>query len=256
VLGAGIAKDLFGEQNPIGQQVKLSKRNFRVIGVMKHAGARFFSEPDDEVYIPVTTSLRLYNREKLNFLTLKPYEMGVSEAKDRARILLRETHNLNNPKGLLSEDDFLVATQEDAVRNAGIIGSILQILLASIAAISLVVGGIGIMNIMYVSVTERTHEIGLRKALGAHSHDVLNQFLAEAVFLTFAGGIIGIIFGLIFSWTAIQVILQFQSGWTFVMPLNGIALGFGVSVIIGLAFGYFPAKKAAMLHPIEALRYE
>ncbi len=255
VLGASIAQDLFGEQNPIGQQVKIAKRNFRVVGVMKHAGGRFFSEPDDEVYIPVTSALRLYNKERLNFIMLKT-TTGMNEAKDLVRVTLRESHNLNNPQGVLSKDDFRVATQEDAVRNAGIIGGILQILLASVAAISLLVGGIGIMNIMYVNVTERTHEIGLRKALGAKRNDVMNQFLAEALFLTLLGGVLGIASGLALSWTAIQIILQFQSGWSFILPWNGIALGFGVSAAIGLIFGFFPARKAAGLHPIEALRFE
>jgi len=255
VLGAGISNDLFGEQNPIGQQVKVSKRNFRVIGVMKSAGGRFFSEPDDEVYIPVTAALRLYNKERLNFIMLKT-TTGLDEAKDLVRVTLRETHNLNNPKGILSKDDFRVVTQEDAVRNAGIIGGILQILLASVAAVSLLVGGIGIMNIMYVNVTERTHEIGLRKALGAKRSDLMNQFLAEAVFLTIMGGLLGIASGLALSWAAIHIILQFQEGWSFVLPWNGIALGFGVSFTIGLVFGYFPARKAAHLHPIEALRFE
>src|SRR3989338_1871930 len=255
VLGAGISNDLFGEQNPIGQQVKVSKRNFRVIGVMKSAGGRFFSEPDDEVYIPVTAALRLYNKERLNFIMLKT-TTGLDEAKDLVRVTLSETHNLNNPKGILSKDDFRVVTQEDAVRNAGIIGGILQILLASVAAVSLLVGGIGIMNIMYVNVTERTHEIGLRKALGAKRSDLMNQFLAEAVFLTIMGGLLGIASGLSLSWAAIQIILQFQGGWSFVLPWNGIVLGFGVSFAIGIVFGYFPARKAAHLHPIEALRFE
>jgi len=142
------------------------------------------------------------------------------------------------------------------VRNAGIIGGILQILLASVAAVSLLVGGIGIMNIMYVNVTERTHEIGLRKALGAKRSDLMNQFLAEAVFLTIMGGLLGIASGLSLSWAAIQIILQFQGGWSFVLPWNGIVLGFGVSFAIGIVFGYFPARKAAHLHPIEALRFE
>ncbi|HWR00130.1 MAG TPA: ABC transporter permease, partial [Candidatus Methylomirabilis sp.] len=255
VLGAGIADDLFGEQDPIGHQVKINKRNFRVIGVMKHAGARFFSEPDEEVYIPVTSALRLYNKDRLNFIMLKA-TTGVNEAKELVRVTLRESHNLNNPKGVLSKDDFRVATQEDAVRNAGIISNILQILLASVAAISLLVGGIGIMNIMYVNVTERTHEIGLRKALGAKRNDVMNQFLAEAVFLTLMGGVIGVATGLALSWAAIQIILQFQGGWSFILPWNGIVLGFSVSFAIGLLFGFFPARKASRLHPIEALRFE
>src|SRR3990167_8989758 len=215
----------------------------------------FNAEVDRGRYIQVTAALRLYNKERLNFIMLKT-TTGLDEAKDLVRVTPRETHNLNNPKGILSKDDFRVVTQEDAVRNAGIIGGILQILLASVAAVSLLVGGIGIMNIMYVNVTERTHEIGLRKALGAKRSDLMNQFLAEAVFLTIMGGLLGIASGLSLSWAAIQIILQFQGGWSFVLPWNGIVLGFGVSFAIGIVFGYFPARKAAHLHPIEALRFE
>jgi len=142
------------------------------------------------------------------------------------------------------------------VRSAGAIGQVLQILLASVAAISLVVGGIGIMNIMLVTVTERTREIGLRKSIGAKRSDILGQFIIEAVCLTFVGGVIGIFVGLTFSYGAIVLISQFQDGWTFVFPIDGILLATGVSTAIGLVFGYYPARKAATLSPIEALRYE
>jgi putative ABC transport system permease protein len=154
------------------------------------------------------------------------------------------------------DDDFHILTQEDAIRRTSQITMILQVLLASIAAISLLVGGIGIMNIMYVSVTERIREIGLRKSIGATRADILSQFLVEAVFVTTMGGAIGVALGILFTWLAIQIILQFQGGWAFVLSVPGILLGLGVSMAIGILFGFAPARKAAALRPMEALRHE
>ncbi len=257
VLGPDIAKRLFGQTDPIGQSVRLGRRSYRIIGVMEPGGTRFFSNLDDQVYIPFTTAFEQYNRTHLNFLSLKPVSgVTVRDAIERTRILLRDNHGIDNPEGKLAKDDFQVASQEDAIRSAGAIGQVLQILLASVAAISLVVGGIGIMNIMLVTVTERTREIGLRKSIGAKRSDILGQFIIEAVCLTFAGGVIGIVVGLTFSYGAIILISQFQDGWTFVFPGGGIILATAVSTAIGLVFGYYPARKAATLSPIEALRYE
>ncbi len=257
VLGDGIAKKLFGETDPIGKSVKIGKRSYRVIGVMEPGGTRFFTPLDEIIYIPVTAASDLYNRDKMNFIMFKPVDgLSVAEAQDRVRLLFRDTHKLDNPEADLSKDDFRVLSQEDAVRNAGIISTILQILLASIASISLLVGGIGIMNIMYVTVTERTAEIGLRKSLGAQPQDILNQFLIEAVLLTGAGGLLGVFIGILFTYLGILAISTYMAGWTFVLPLDGVLLAVGVSGIIGITFGYFPARKAAKLDPIEALRYE
>ncbi|MFH1077979.1 MAG: FtsX-like permease family protein, partial [Patescibacteria group bacterium] len=144
----------------------------------------------------------------------------------------------------------------DAVKSIDQVSGALQILLSSIAAISLLVGGIGIMNIMFVSVTERISEIGLRKAVGARGSDVLTQFLTEAVLLTVAGGAFGIVLGSLLAWIAIQAINAYSPGWTFTVSVTGIILGFSVSTFIGLFFGYFPARRAARLHPIESLRAE
>ena len=257
VLGNGLAKKLYGETDPIGQSLKIGKRTFRVIGVMRAGGTRFFTDLDQIAYIPVTAAMDLYNRDRMNFIMFKAQEgITLKEAQQRLRLLFRDTHKLDNPEADLAKDDFRVLSQEDAARNAGIIGNILQVLLGSIAGISLVVGGIGIMNIMYVTVTERTAEIGLRKSLGANPEDILQQFLIEALILTLLGGIIGILTGILFTYLGIVAISNFQSGWLFVVPIDGIFLAVGVSTVIGISFGYFPARKAASLNPIEALQYE
>lgn len=256
VLGATVAKKLFSQNDPLGKSVKIGRRTYRVVGVMAVGGTRFFTKLDDQVYVPVTAVLDQYNREKINFISLTAKQLSVEATKERVRLVLRDTHNLDNPLGNLAKDDFRVASQEDAARSAAVIGTVLQTLLGSIAAISLVVGGIGIMNIMFVTVTERTQEIGLRKALGAKRRDVLGQFLAEALMLTILGGAIGVGFGLLLSVIAIQIINSFQEGWAFVFPTNGVILAFTVSAAIGVVFGYYPARKAASLSPIESLRYE
>ena len=166
---------------------------------------------------------------------------------------LRESHNIEDP----DDDDFIVQTAEDAAQTFGQITSVLTILLGSIAGISLVVGGVGIMNIMLVSVTERTREIGLRKALGAKNKDILTQFLIEAVILTGIGGVIGVITGSLISYVGIILIHNFAGiNFPFSSPLSGAILGVGVSMAIGFVFGIYPARRASLKSPIEALRYE
>ncbi|MCC7357237.1 ABC transporter permease [Candidatus Uhrbacteria bacterium] len=256
VLGSKVADRLFGQEDPLGRILKIGKQPFKIIGILAPAGTRFFSDADDQVYIPFTTFFDLYNRDKLNFISMKTGTVSPHEAKELVRILLRETHNLDNPEGVLSKDDFRVATQEDTIKNAAVIGTILQILLGSVASISLIVAGVGIMNIMYVTVTERTREIGLRKAIGAKRRDILMQFLAEAIILTIVAGMIGIIVGISVSYIAILIIQRFQAGWSFDIPWNGVVMGFSVSALIGIIFGFFPAHRAASLSSIEALRYE
>ncbi len=257
VLGSTLADELFGQEDPIGKQIKVGKRPYHVIGVIKPAGTRFFTNLDKQVYVPVTTLMQDMNADYVQFISLRIGNTPPNEAKERIRVLLRDTHNIDNPTGDLSKDDFSVAGQEDAAQRAGAIGTILSVLLGSIAAISLIVGGVGIMNIMFVSVTERTREIGLRKAVGAKPGDILGQFLAEAVVLCVLGGLIGVALGIGFSWLGIKVLQIYQSAnWTYAVPYNGIAMGLSVSTAIGVIFGYYPAQKAAKLNPIEALQYE
>ncbi len=255
VLGSEIANSAFGNEDPLGRIVKISGQGFRVIGVMKSAGTKAFQNTDKNVYVPVTAALDLYNKQYLTEITLRS-SLPVNTAKIQLQYLLRDSHHLDNPSGDLTKDDFNVQTQADLIQTVDQITNILKILLISIAAISLLVGGIGIMNIMYVTVTERTHEIGLRKALGAKQGDILGQFLFEAGLLTTAGGAIGTALGISGAWLSIALISLFQSGWTFAISWSSVALGVGVSAAIGIIFGYFPARGAAKLNPIEALRVE
>jgi putative ABC transport system permease protein len=222
---------------------------------MEKAGSKGFTNVDKQVYIPVTAALDLYNKKFLSQISVKS-SLALPDAKDRIRIALRERHNIDNPEDDRTKDDFHTQTQEDLIKSSSQITDILQILLTSIAAISLLVGGIGIMNIMYVAVTERTREIGLRKSIGARRADILNQFLVESIFLTVLGGIIGTVLGITLSWIGIAIINSFQDGWTFAVSLRGVVLGIVVSAGIGVIFGYFPARRASSLSPIEALRFE
>ncbi len=256
VLGRDVANGMFGQDQPIGKVIRINRKPFRVIGVLAPAGTRFFSNMDDQVFLPYTAFFDAYNKNRLNFISVKVGDVRPEEAKRRIRETLRENHDIDPVSDDLSKDDFRVSSQEDTVKSVDTIGSILQILLGSIASISLVVAGVGIMNIMYVTVTERTREIGLRKALGARQRDILGQFLAEAVILTVLAGLVGIVFGTTLTWLAIQIINRLQPGWSFVLPVNGMVVGFVVATAIGVVFGYFPARKAARLSPIEALRYE
>ena len=167
--------------------------------------------------------------------------------------MVRNSHNITDPE----KDDFFIETQADLVSRISTITDILTLFLVAVAAISLVVGGIGIMNIMLVSVTERTNEIGLRKALGATKRNILSQFIFEAIILTVSGGVIGILLGVLFSFISSFILSRFVGlNWQFSFPIEGTIIGFAVSAFIGLVFGFYPARKASMKNPIEALRYE
>jgi putative ABC transport system permease protein len=255
VIGSEIASILYGMNDPLGKSLKINNVSYRVIGTMQKKGANSFQNLDKQIYVPFTAAMDTFNKQYLSSIVVKT-SLPISEAKERLTITVRESHNIDNPTGDLKKDDFNVTTQEDAVKSAQQITDILQVLLISIAAISLLVGGIGIMNIMYVSVTERIKEIGLRKSIGARERDILRQFLIEAVLQTTIGGLIGTFLGISLSWGAIQAINAFQPGWTFEISWSAVGLSLGVSGAIGLVFGYFPARKAAKLHPIEALRFE
>jgi putative ABC transport system permease protein len=254
VLGYTAARDLFGMDDAVGRSVTVNATRYRIVGVAEKTGSRFLQDVDKMLYIPFTAAMDAYGLDRVMNITFTPADgVSVPDAVERVKTLIRSRHNQEDDP---LKDDFRVITQEDAIKTTQQITQVLQLFLTSVAAISLLVGGIGIMNIMYVSVTERTREIGLRKSIGAKRGEILSQFLTEALFLTVLSGIIGIILGTSLTWLAIQIISSFQTGWAFQLSWQGIVWGVGVSTAIGLVFGYFPARSAAKLSPIEALRYE
>ncbi len=252
ILGTTVAEDLFGQDDPIGKLFKLGTLNFQVIGVYAPQGA--LSENDGIVFVPLNTA-----QKKLlgvDYITIGIVALNnINDANittEQIKIAMRNNHNITDPV----KDDFVVQTQAQALETFNTIFDGITYLLIAIAAISLLVGGVGIMNIMYVVVTERTSEIGLKKALGAKESDILNEFLMEAVLVTIFGGIIGIGLGALLGYLVSLIAQSAKLAWTFSVPVYAIVLGFGVSAIIGISFGVFPAKSAAKMDPIEALRYE
>jgi len=249
ILGPTTVKDLFGEGvNPVGQTIRISAKNFQVIGVTKSKGGSATNN-DDRIFVPLTTAQKqLFGVKYVNSIAVEAKSEAVmTQAQNQIGYLLLERHKLSD----VSEADFRIMSQSDILEAASSVTGTFTTLLTGIAAISLVVGGIGIMNIMLMSVTERTREIGLRKALGAKKKDITTQFLIEAIILTFVGGIIGVLVGV-----AGYYIYSVISGSTFAISTSSVLLAFGVSALIGVIFGWYPARKAADLQPIEALRYE
>ncbi len=255
ILGSEIREELFGTSDALGQKVKMKNKTFRVIGVIAPKGQVAMLNVDEMAVIPYTTAQH-YLLGISHFhaiLAQAESEEIIPRVVEEIKLTLRELHGITDP----DKDDFHVMSQAEIAEQVKTITGILTALLGAVAAISLVVGGIGIMNIMLVSVTERTHEIGLRKALGATEGNILTQFLLEAVMLTCTGGIIGILLGAGFSFTASLALSKFvASGWAFTLSLQAIILGLAVSGCVGLLFGLYPARTASKKSPIEALRYE
>jgi len=250
VLGPTTRDDLFGENsNPIGQKIKINRISFTVIGVTATKGGTGFMNQDDMILIPLSTSQRfLAGSDNVSLINIQAENQKVmANVQQQVTNILLQRHNISNPELA----DFSVLNQADIMSAASDITGTFTILLASIAGISLLVGGIGIMNMMFTTVTERTREIGLRKAIGAKKKDISWQFLAEAVMLTFVGGFIGILFGWFISFIISRV-----AGITTSISPGAVLLSFGVSAGIGIIFGFWPSKRAAKLNPIEALRYE
>jgi putative ABC transport system permease protein len=259
VLGNKLAKDLFDEENPIGEKVRIKNLSLKVIGVLEEKGTQMFVNVDELIYMPITTAQKLLlGDDSVRWIIAKAVsENAIDQAVENIRLTVRENHGIYNPENDFSKDDFKVMSQVEAADMVGQITGVLTALLSSIAAIALIVGGIGIMNIMLVSVTERTREIGLRKAVGAKNRDIMNQFLIESITLTVLGGIIGFVGGTLFSLGASFALSKvLNTDWAFVMPFGAVVLAFGVAAVVGLVFGLYPARKAAKLNPIDALRHE
>lgn len=252
VLGPTTRDNLFGKNsNPVGQRVKIKSNTYAVVGVLKAKGGSGMSNSDDVVYMPVQTAMQyISGGDYVNSIavTTKKSE-DLTPLQNKITDLLIDRHNIKNKDKDLA--DFTVMNQADLASTMSSITSIFTILLGSVAGISLLVGGIGIMNMMLTTVRERTKEIGLRKSIGADEKDISRQFLIESIVITCLGGIIGIILGI-----GVSLLIKLTGLFSTSISLSSIILSFSVSVFIGIVFGYYPAKKASKLNPIEALRYE
>jgi putative ABC transport system permease protein len=251
VLGPTVRDDLFGENatDTVGQKIRINGAEYKVIGITKTKGGSGFSNSDDVIYIPYTTAQRYLSGNKyLSQIDISAASSEVStQVQEEVTSLLMARHKIKSEE----DADFNTMNQSDIIATASSVTSTFTALLAAVAGISLLVGGIGIMNMMLTTVTERTREIGLRKAIGAKKRDINKQFLIEAVMLTFIGGVIGVVLGWLIAFVVTSLgILQAQ------VSITSVLLAFGVSATIGIVFGFYPAKRAAALNPIEALRYE
>ena len=249
VLGATVVKELFGNENPVDSIVRINRINFQVIGILPAKGMSAWHDQDDLVAIPVTTAMyRLLGKEYLDSIDIEVSDPSLmDDVQQSVKDLVIKDHRLTKE----NEDSFEIRNMADIQATLMKTTQTMTLLLGSIAAIALLVGGIGIMNIMLVSVTERTREIGLRKAIGAHDWDIMIQFLIEAVVMTFAGGLTGVLAG-----SGIALLLAVFAGWTIKVSLFSILLATTFSIAVGIVFGLWPARQASKLNPIEALRYE
>lgn len=258
VIGLDIVEELFGarDANPIGQTIQLNSRSFTIIGVMSERGGSFGVSEDQVVLVPITTAqTRLDNARARDggYILSRMYIMVTDEdSVETARLDIQRY--LNEAHGIIFDDeqDYTISAASDILSIVGQISSLLTIFLVMIASISLLVGGIGVMNIMLVSVTERTREIGLRKAVGARAADILTQFLIESIILSVIGGLLGIILG----WIVSLLVTQLVAELTVTVSLDAVVLATGISTLVGVFFGYYPARRAANMKPIDALRFE
>jgi len=249
LIGHTTAQNLFGDASPVGKTITIKGINFQVIGQLAVKGAMGFQDQDDQIFIPITTAMRrVIGTRYVRMISAQARSVDVmDQAVQEISAALRKLHRLSEN----ADDDFLVRNQADVIQMAQENNQVFTLLLAGIASVSLLVGGIGIMNIMLVSVTERTREIGIRMALGARRRDILLQFLIESMALSLLGGIIGILLGLSGSW-----LLATLTGWNVSVSVISIVVSFSFAAIVGVLFGVYPARQASLLDPIEALRYE
>ena len=250
VLGATVARELFGGQDPVGQTIRIRNIPFLITGVLTRKGSSLMgSDQDDAVFVPYTSGMkRIMGTDTVRMLHVQARSAAaMPDVQQQITSLLSQRHRMGPEK----DPDFMVRSQEDIAQMATATSKVMTALLAAIASVSLLVGGIGIMNIMLVSVTERTREIGIRMAVGAHGRDILLQFLVESIVLSCFGGLFGILLGV----GSAKLVTAF-TGWNTVISPSAILLSFTFSAAIGIFFGFYPARKAASLDPIDALRYE
>lgn len=253
VLGSKVSEKIFGQDDFLGKSVKIGKQKFTVIGQMEERGATFGFDMDDMVYVPVRTlQKKIMGINHVSYITAQVENNDIADqTAEEINFLLRDRHDISDP----DKDDFHATPMTEALSILDSVFWAISLLLIAVAGISLIVGGVGIMNIMYVSVLERTYEIGLRKAVGASSRHILFQFLLEAIIVTLLGAIVGMIFGVVISFVISIVANSFGMSWTFTVLPSSLILASSVAIGIGLIFGIFPARAAAKLDPITALRY-
>jgi len=255
VLGSDVASDLFGDRlYPIGKRIKIGDQNFEVIGVFERRGSTAFMSQDTAIFIPLLTAQKIMlGLDYLNFIRLKvDDERNIDRAKADVIATLRQEHDIKKPE----DDDFSVRDQRAGLEAITNVTGAIKYFLTAIAAISLIVGGVGIMNTMLISVNQRIREVGLRKAIGAKNSTVMLQFLMEAVVITLIGGVAGIIVGILVSFVAAIIIQKLGYNWPFIVTMSSIIVATLISFLVGIFFGLYPARKAARLHVVEALRYE
>lgn len=256
ILGSTLAQDLFGPDDPLNKVFELKDQNFTVVGVLEERGSTSFGlgSQDDAVFVPLKTAQKLllginhlgYARLKVKSADLIPSAIA------NTKITLRDRHDIDNP----ADDDFSVRDQASALSAITNVTNILRYFLLTIGAISLIVGGVGIMNIMLIAVNQRIREVGLRKAVGARTDDVMAQFLVESASISLAGGLIGIIIGIFVSYLVSVIVRNLGYDWQFFVSWQSIFVAAAVSILIGIIFGIYPARKASRISPMEALRYE
>ncbi len=256
ILGSSVAKDFFGERDPLNKKIKIKKQNYKIIGVLEERGAAAFgvSNQDNSVFVPLKTAQKMIlGRDYLNFIRLKARgPEWVSDVKNQTEDILMSRHNVKKEE----EKDFSIRDQAAALEIVGDITDAVRYFLLTIGSVALAVGGVGIMNIMLISINQRVKEVGLRKAVGAKNSDVLVQFLLEAATISTIGGLAGILLGVLFSFLIALVVQFLGYDWPFIVSFWSILTAAAISFLTGIIFGMYPAKKASKISPMEALRCE